>query len=88
MSEDSALEAIPYNVDLIAWIAREHLGSEPDSGLATVRWLDGFIHHQHERGDTAKHSGLVQTLDFVRTVPGGNICGQRRAHAERGLRQA
>jgi hypothetical protein len=62
MTEDSALEAIRYNVDLIAGIAREHLGTEPDFGEATVRWLDGFIERQHERGDKEKHAGLVQTL--------------------------
>jgi hypothetical protein len=59
MTEDPALEAIRYNVDLIAGIAREHLGREPDFGEATVRWLDGFIQRQHERGDAEK---LVQTL--------------------------
>jgi hypothetical protein len=63
MSPDSSpVDLIRANAALVATMAREHLGTDTQFDEAAVRWLDGFIQRQHERGDPENHPGLTNTL--------------------------
>jgi hypothetical protein len=41
---------------------RDHLDTEVGFDETGVRWLDGYIRHQHEQGDPANREGLVSRL--------------------------
>jgi hypothetical protein len=56
------VDHIRANAALVATMAREHLGTDTTFDEAAVRWLDGFIQRQHERGNPENHPGLVNTL--------------------------
>jgi hypothetical protein len=47
---------------MVATMAREQIGEDTKFDEAAVRWLDGFIQRQHERGKPEIHEGLMNTL--------------------------
>ena len=58
----SVLDRIRANAQLVLTVARDQLDTEVGFDEAGVRWLDGYIQHQHEQGNPADREGLVSTL--------------------------
>lgn len=51
-----------FNAEELRRVAREHMQVEVDYDLAGMRWLDGYIQRQHEKGDPATFHGQMNTL--------------------------
>ena len=63
MMEDLPMEdRFRANAELVVSIASKQLDIEVGMDEAGVRWLDGYIHRQHEQGNPANRDGLVSTL--------------------------
>jgi hypothetical protein len=60
--ESSPVDHIKANAALVATMAHDLLGTDTKFDEAAVRWLDGFIQRQHERGKPELHEGLMNTL--------------------------
>jgi len=58
----SMVDRIRANAQLVVTWARENLDTEVGFDEAGVRWLDGYIQHQHEQGNPANREGLVNRL--------------------------
>lgn len=63
MADDLPMvDRIRANAELVVSVAAKQLGVAVGYDEAGVRWLDGYIQHQHEQGNPANHDGLVSTL--------------------------
>jgi hypothetical protein len=63
MTDDqSPLELIRANAELVLREARENLGQDIGYDADGVRWLDGFIQRRHDGDATDDPNGLVNTL--------------------------
>lgn len=63
MADDlSMLDRLRANAELVVSVARKQMDQDVGYDEAGVRWLDGYIQRQHEKGDPANFDGLVSTL--------------------------
>jgi hypothetical protein len=63
MADDLPMvERIRANAAKVLALARAQLDEEVGYDGAGVRWLDGYIQRQHERGDPAEQEVLVSAL--------------------------
>ncbi len=60
--EQSALQALEANAELVLSLARERLGQNIGYDEPGVKWLDGYVQRQYENTDLTHRMGLVDTL--------------------------